>query len=545
MTPTPTLRIALAQLNLTVGDLRGNLQRLLAAAEEAVALKADLLLAPELALTGYPAEDLLLRRDFIIACQQTLGELVTQLPAGLTAIIGLPLPIASGGIANGAVVIRNGAIIDSYHKQQLPNYGVFDELRWFTAGSAPCVTRVNGHNIGIALCEDSWQSAPIAAARHAGAGLILVLNASPYHLGKQRERQREIAARVAESGLAIAYLNLVGGQDDLLFDGQSFVMNPDGAIAAALPPFVEEIAVIEFERHDERLIARSQPLPASPTADGELYQALVLALRDYVEKNRFPRVIIGLSGGIDSALTLAVAVDALGADRVEAVTMPSRYTATISVEDALAEAAALGVPCATISIEPIFQQYLHTLSDRFNGLAPDITEENLQARCRGTLLMAIANKCGGMVITTGNKSEIATGYATLYGDMAGGFDLLKDLLKGQVYRLARYRNQIAPVIPERVITRAPSAELAPDQKDSDSLPPYDLLDTIIQRYIEEDESASSLIASGLPADVVRRVIELIERNEYKRRQGPLGVKLSRRAFGRDRRYPVTHRYRSN
>jgi NAD+ synthase (glutamine-hydrolysing) len=532
------LRIALAQINPLVGDINGNAARIIAAAERARdELRADAVLFPELALTGYPPEDLLLRPGLHVRVLRALED-VKRRVSGITLVLGLPQQ-AAGGLFNAAAVLRDGQLQASYHKQHLPNYSVFDEKRYFATGTEPCVADVNGVPVGITICEDVWHPGPVAQAVAAGARLILNLNASPFHINKGREREEVVRQRIAESGVPLVYVNQVGGQDELVFDGESFVMDEMGEVVLRAPAWQEGLWLAELEVTDEAV----RPLPgaiAAPQAlEASAYGALVCGVRDYIEKNGFRGVVLGLSGGIDSALTLAVAVDAIGAERVEAVMMPSRYTADMSVEDAAAEARLLGVNYSVITIEPLFNAFLDSLREEFAGTAPDTTEENLQARCRGVLLMAISNKKGKIVLTTGNKSEMAVGYATLYGDMAGGFDVLKDVPKTLVFRLAEYRNRISPVIPQRVIDRPPSAELAPDQKDTDSLPPYEILDSILERYVELDQCLEDIVASGYDEAVVRRVIRLVDRNEYKRRQAAPGVRITRRAFGRDRRYPIT------
>lgn len=539
-----SLSIALAQLNLVVGDIEGNVDRVVdAAARARDDLAADVIVFPELTLTGYPPEDLLLREDFLRDAERGVARVCERI-GGITCLVGHPEQ-RQGRLYNAASAIRDGKILATYYKCALPNYGVFDEKRYFTAGEQPVVFAVNGFRLGISICEDIWEFQPAADSAAAGAELLLNLNASPFHLHKSRERETVVVGDVARRlGLPVVYTNLVGGQDELVFDGASFVVNDRGHVVHRVGSFVESVSALVFSRgDDQRLVAESASVEAPPGDEAAVYQALTTGVRDYVEKNGFPGVVIGLSGGIDSALTLAVAVDALGAERVEAVTMPSRYTRSISVADAREQCRVLGVPCHEIEIEPVFGAFLGQLAPLFEGLAVDATEENIQARCRGTLLMAISNKTGKMVLTTGNKSEMAVGYATLYGDMAGGFAVIKDVPKTWVYRLARYRNELSPAIPARVIERPPSAELAPDQLDEDSLPPYDVLDPIIEAYVEEDLSPARIAERGYPAADVERVVRMIHRNEYKRRQAPPGVRISRRAFGRDRRYPITSGYR--
>ncbi len=536
-----TLRVALAQLNLLVGDVDGNAERVIVAALRARdELHADAVLFPELSLTGYPPEDLLLRPGLQLRVLRAL-EQVKQRVGGITVVVGLPYQ-AAGGSYNAAAVLRDGALLGVYHKQHLPNYSVFDEKRYFAAGGEACVVPIGGIPVGITICEDVWHPGPVAQAAAAGARLIFNLNASPYHINKGLEREEVLRKRVAESGLPVAYVNLVGGQDELVFDGGSFVMDAMGEVTQRAPAFEESLTLAEFDLSDGVVHPRTAARAPTLALEASVYRALVLGVRDYVEKNGFRGVVIGLSGGIDSALTLAVAVDAIGAERVEAVMMPSRYTADISRDDAAIEAQALGVPYSVISIEPLFAAFLDSLKEEFAGTGSDTTEENIQARCRGVLLMAISNKKGKMVLTTGNKSEMAVGYATLYGDMAGGFDVLKDVPKTLVFRLAEYRNTLGSVIPQRVIDRPPSAELAPDQKDSDSLPPYPVLDAILERYVERDQCLEEIVAAGYDEQTVRRVLRMVDRNEYKRRQAAPGVRITRRAFGRDRRYPITSGY---
>ena len=533
-----TLRIAIAQLDFLVGDVAGNARRVLESAREARdRLGANAVVFPELTLSGYPPEDLILRRDFLAAVETALDRLAREID-GITAIVGFP-EATDAGVYNSAAVIRDGTIQHSYRKQRLPNYGVFDEKRYFRPGESPCVFELGGVPVGLTICEDIWQPGPVEQAAAAGARLILNLNASPYQAGKVRDREAVVRERVGAAGIPLLYANLVGGQDELVFDGASFVMDRHGVIAARLPEFEECLYALDFDFGDEVAPQAATLAPHLPD-DASVYRALVTGIRDYVLKNRFKGAVLGLSGGIDSALTLALAADALGPEQVEAVLMPSRYTADMSNEDAILEAEALGCRYHTIPIEPAFSTFLDMLAPSFAGLPPDTTEENIQARCRGILLMAFSNKTGKILLTTGNKSEMSVGYATLYGDMAGGFAPLKDVPKMLVYRLCEYRNSLAPVIPERVIDRPPSAELRPDQKDEDSLPPYPVLDAILERYVERDESVADIIAAGYPEHDVIRVARMVDRNEYKRRQAPPGVKISRRAFGRDRRYPMTN-----
>lgn len=542
------LRIVMAQLNMLLGDIDGNVQQIINAANQARdELNADAIIFPELTLTGYPPEDLLLRPGFTMAALRGL-ERVKQSISGINVVIGYPIQ-ESGGLYNAAALIRDGKIIASYHKQHLPNYSVFDEKRYFVAGQADaCVVEIKGIPVAITICEDIWLPSPMLQAADAGAKLMLNLNASPFHINKQEDREAVLYERATEAEMPIIYVNLVGGQDELVFDGGSMVVNGQGEITQRAISFETGLFITDFTVHDDNSVTPIESdIAAVPDEDASAYQALVLGVRDYVTKNGFEGVVLGLSGGIDSALTLAVAVDALGADRVESVSMPSRYTADMSVDDALEEAKALGVTCKVIPIETTFNAFLESLADEFADTEKtpgDVTEQNLQARCRGVLLMAIANKKHRIVLTTGNKSEMAVGYATLYGDMAGGFDVLKDVPKLLVYRLSKYRNSISPVIPERVITRPPTAELAPDQKDEDSLPAYEILDPILALYVEQDKTLEEIVAEGFEQETVARVISMVDRNEYKRRQAAPGVRITQKAFGRDRRYPITSHYRS-
>jgi len=536
------LRLAIAQANLRVGDVAGNTDRVIALAAEAhQSLQAQAIVFPELALTSYPPEDLLLRPALIEQVEEGLRRIALTV-RGIDVIVGHPF-YEHGQLFNAASVVRDGRIIAAYRKQLLPNYSVFDEKRYFSPGADPCVVDLDGVPVALTICEDVWQPEPVQRAVDAGARLLISLNASPYHMDKGREREELLQARVREAGVPVMYVNLVGGQDELVFDGASFVMDARGRVTQRCPAFQECLAVADFEIDGGRVTPHPKTLPPAVSIEQEIYQALVLGVRDYVDKNGFPGVAIGLSGGVDSALTLCIAADALGADRIEALMMPSRYTSTMSLEDAAAQARALGVAYHVISIEPMFEAFMTQLKDEFRGRARDVTEENIQARVRGTLLMAVSNKTGKMVLTTGNKSEMAVGYATLYGDMAGGYGAIKDVFKTMVYRLADYRNSLGAVIPERVLTRAPSAELAPDQKDTDSLPPYDVLDAILERYVERDEPPGAIVEAGFDPATVLRVAQMVDRNEYKRRQAAPGVRITRRAFGRDRRYPITSRYR--
>jgi NAD+ synthase (glutamine-hydrolysing) len=538
-----SFKIALAQLNLLVGDVHGNATRVITATRRARAeFGADLVLFPELSLSGYPPEDLLFHRGFRRQIEMGM-ERVRQETQDASVVIGFP-EYTRAGIYNSAALITGGATAAIHRKAELPNYKVFDEKRYFQPGAQPTVVDREGFRVGMLVCEDIWEPESTQLARSAGAELLVVINASPYELHKQREREDIARIRARDVGLPLAYVNMMGGQDELVFEGNSFVMDADGRVVMRAPAYEEGIYPVEFVRQGRGKVV-PQPGPVAPELSDEasVYGALVLGVRDYVNKHGFPGVVMGLSGGVDSALTLAIAVDALGADRVHAVMMPSRYTSDMSLKDAEEQARMLGVKYSMLSIENMFESTLATLKDEFAGRAPDATEENIQSRCRMLLLMGISNKTGKMLLTTGNKSEMAVGYATLYGDMAGGFAPIKDCNKMLVYRLVAYRNSLGRVIPQRVIDRPPSAELRPDQKDSDSLPPYDVLDAILEAFIEEDLSVDELEARGFDRATVGRVLDLVKRNEYKRRQAPPGVRVSRRAFGRDWRYPITNGYR--
>ena len=551
-----TLSICTAQLNFVVGDMPGNAQKIIAAAREAYAQGARLLLTPELAICGYAAEDLFLRPAFIAACDDAVKTVARETAGlkGLAIVLGHPQAMAPGAQAfsvcfNAASVVRDGKIEQTYAKRELPNYQVFDERRYFVPGSKPCVFEVEGVKVGVLVCEDAWFATPARDTAAAGAQLLAVINASPFHLGKGTEREATMRARVVETGLPLVYAHLVGGQDEVVFEGRSFALAADGSVAARAPAFVEKLvyALVEPAQGAIKITAEVAP---ERTLEADLWDALVLGVRDYVGKNGFPGALLGLSGGIDSALVLAIAVDALGADRVRTVMMPSPYTADISWIDARDMATRMGVRYDEISIKPQFEAFKAALATEFAGLPEDTTEENLQARIRGTLLMALSNKFGAIVLTTGNKSEMSTGYCTLYGDMAGGFAVIKDVAKTRVFDLARWRNANDPYgtganpIPERIITRPPSAELRPDQKDQDSLPPYEVLDAIVARYMENDEPIESIIASGFARADVERVTRLIKLNEYKRRQAPVGIRVTRRSFGKDWRYPITSKFRA-
>lgn len=533
------LNVVMAQVNLKVGDIHGNVERIITAARQARdELQGDLIVFPELSLCGYPPEDLLLRSSMQRRIEQGLQRIRQEI-AGIHVLVGFPW-LEEGRRYNACAVYRDGAELAFYRKQQLPNYRVFDEKRYFEPGDSAAVFDYQGVPIGVTICEDIWFAEPMARARAAGARLMLNLNASPFHSGKQPEREAVVGERAREGGMPVVYVNQVGGQDELVFDGHSFVVDAQGQVSQRAPAFVEGLYPVIID-------AALQPQPAelAPVAslEASVYDALVLGVRDYVCKNGFKGVVLGLSGGIDSALVLAVAVDALGAEQVEAVMMPYHYTAQISLDDAEAEARTLGVRYSVLPIAPMVEAFQATLASEFAGLGRDTTEENLQARCRGTLLMAISNKKGYLVLTTGNKSEMAVGYATLYGDMAGGFDVLKDVPKTLVFRLCEYRNRAGEVIPQRVIDRPPSAELSPDQKDEDSLPPYPVLDEILRLYVEQDLSAVDIVAAGFDEETVRRVLRLVDLNEYKRRQAAVGARVTQRGFGRDRRYPITSGWR--
>jgi len=571
-----SLRVALAQINPTVGDLEGNTAKIIDYIDRAREAGAAVVAFPELALTGYPPEDLLLKPQFIQENLDLLRE-IAEHTSGITAVVGFV--DADDDIYNAAAILHDGAIVHAYHKVFLPNYGVFDEERYFRQGREQPVFLIGGVKVGVSICEDIWYpTGPAAIQSQSGAQLLININSSPYDMGKRAKRERMVATRAVDNEVIVCYVNTVGGQDELVFDGASFIFDQTGRALGRARQFEEELLVADLDvesvfrsrLHDPRrrreptfhvqadvatpLIVLSEkpqcgscsPLtPAEPeTLEGpaEVYSALVLGTRDYVQKNRFQKVIIGLSGGIDSALTAVIAVDALGAENVMGVSMPSRYSSPGSKDDAADLAERLGVRLLTIPIEPAFQAYLKMLEEPFKGTEPGIAEENLQSRTRGNILMALSNKFGYLVLTTGNKSEMATGYATLYGDMAGGFALLKDVPKLLVYQLSEHRNTISPVIPESVIVKEPSAELRPDQRDVDSLPPYSVLDPIIEAYVEEDRSSEAIVAQGYPEETVRRVAKLVDRSEYKRRQAPPGIKVTPRAFGRDRRLPITNRY---
>ena len=536
------LRIALAQLNTLVGAVAANTEHVLAAAHRARdELRADLLVCPELTISGYPPEDLLFHRGFRHQIDAAVARLRTQL-SGIGVLVGYP-EYSGEQIFNSSAYIEGGAIQANHRKASLPNYRVFDEKRYFAAGAQPTVVAIRGFRVGLLICEDIWEPEPAQLARSDGAELMIIINASPFETGKLRARESILRERLRDVGLPAVYVNLVGGQDELVFDGNSFVMNAGGDVVMRMAAYRESVECIEFERRGASVVPIAAAIAAPLDDTASVYQALVLGVHDYVGKHGFPGVVMGLSGGIDSALTLAIAVDALGAQRVHAVMMPTRYTAGMSCEDAEEQAKLLGVKYSVIPIEPMFETTLAALQDEFAGRPVDIAEENIQSRCRMLVLMGISNKTGRMLLTTGNKSEMAVGYATLYGDMAGGFAPIKDCSKMLVYRLCDYRNALGRVIPQRVIDRPPSAELRHEQKDSDSLPPYDALDAILEAFVEEDLSVDEICARGYDRATVARVLDLVKRAEYKRRQAPPGVRVSRRAFGRDWRYPITNGYR--
>ena len=556
-----TLQLCIAQLNFVVGDMAGNARKIIDAAQHAYAQGARVLVTPELAICGYAAEDLLLRPAFIDACDDALKTVARELAGlkGMHVVLGHP---EGGGIQsksvaitkrfNRATVLCEGRVLASYAKQELPNYQVFDERRYFTPGREACVFEVDGVKLGLLICEDAWFEEPAQKSRAAGAQVLLVLNASPFHVGKGLEREVQMARRVTTCQLPLVYAHLVGGQDEVIFEGRSFAMNAQAEVVARAPAFKECLQFVDVLSTKGSAVVQLTGREVVPESSWEedLWHALVLGIRDYLGKNGFPGAILGLSGGIDSALVLALAVDAIGADKIHAVMMPSPYTADISWIDARDMAKRLNVQYDEISIAPLFEGFKTALAAQFKGLAEDTTEENIQARVRGTLLMAMSNKTGAIVLTTGNKSEMATGYCTLYGDMAGGFAVIKDVVKTQVFRLAEWRNQNDPYgsgscpIPERIITRPPSAELRADQKDQDSLPPYEVLDAIVQRYMENDEGINALEADGFERADVEKVTRLIKLNEYKRRQSPVGIRVTHRSFGKDWRYPITNRFRA-
>ena len=553
-----TLELSVAQLNFTVGDMVGNARKIIDAARTAYARGVRLLLTPELSICGYAAEDLFLRASFIAACDQAMDVVRHALAdlKGMHVVVGHPSghdertrSVAVSLRFNMASVMCEGKVVASYAKRELPNYQVFDERRYFKPGSVPCVFEVQGIKVGLLICEDAWFEQPAQEAKAAGAQVLAVINASPFHMGKAQEREDKMRERCVATNLPLVYAHLVGGQDEVVFEGRSFALQASGDMAGRAKGFAEDELQITLQSEGAQLLLQSSIAPL-PTALAEVWDALVLGVRDYLGKNRFPGALIGLSGGIDSALVLAIAVDALGPENVRCVMMPSPYTADISLVDARDMAQRMGVRYDEKSIVPMFDAFLQTLQADFLGMSLDATEENIQARIRGTLLMALSNKHGAMVLTTGNKSEMATGYCTLYGDMAGGFAVIKDVAKTLVYQLATWRNQHDPYgrgaspIPERIITRPPSAELRPEQTDQDSLPPYEVLDAILSRYMEQDQSAQEIVAAGFALADVEKVTRLIRLNEYKRRQAPIGIRISHRGFGKDWRYPITSHFRS-
>jgi len=537
---TEALQLCLVQERFLVGDIKANSRKIINQSLLAKQAGADIVVFPELALSGYPPEDLLMRQGFIHQIEVAIKEIAKN-TADWLVVFGAPR-LHQHELFNAAVVCTKGEVIAEYHKFSLPNYAVFDEKRYFQPGHKSLVIECKQHRIGIVICEDAWFDEPIQQSHDAGAEAIVILNASPYHRNKHQQRLDMLRNRQKHTPLPLFYLNLVGGQDELVFDGDSLVMDARSELVGRGPEF--DAALLHYQLHaDKRVTAVNTPLCQTENEYSSIYKALVIAVRDYVTGNGFDGVVIGLSGGVDSALTLAIAVDALGGDQVHAIMMPSRYTAQISLQDARAQAEIMEVDYKEISIEPAFQAFLETLKDEFANTEVDTTEENIQARCRGIILMALSNKLRRMVLTTGNKSEMAVGYSTLYGDMAGGFAPLKDVEKQLVYALCDYRNSVAPVIPQRVLDRPPSAELRPDQEDQDSLPDYAILDAILRMSVEEDRPRQEIIDAGYEQETVDRVLQMVQLNEYKRRQAPPGVRITQRAFGRDRRYPITSGYR--
>ena len=532
------LSIAMAQFNPIVGDIGGNTLKIIEIVLAAQAKGTDIVVFPELSLIGYPPEDLLLRSSIKTRIERALAQIQDQNFSSLV-VLGYPKSVGSK-LFNMAGIIQGRELVYEYAKQCLPNYQVFDEYRYFTPGSAVGTFPYKGVNIGISICEDIWDGGPLSALKESGAELMLNLNGSPFHASKQQMRESLVCLRARELAMPIVYVNQVGGQDELVFDGGSMAVDSLGNIVQRAPLFEQSLLHVEYDKQKNNVVGQALQRCNEKDRLTNIYKALVLGVKDYVTKNGFKGVVLGLSGGIDSALTLAVAVDALGAERVQAVMMPFKYTSQMSLDDAEDEAKSLGVKYSVLGIEPMYTAFMHSLAPVFEGRARDTTEENIQARTRGVMLMAISNKFGYLVLTTGNKSEMAVGYATLYGDMAGGLDVLKDVPKVTVFALARYRNSLSHVIPERVITRPPSAELAPDQKDEDSLPPYEILDQILELYIEQDHSAEEIISRGFNECEVKKILRLVDINEYKRRQAPVGIRISERAFGRDRRYPITN-----
>jgi NAD+ synthase (glutamine-hydrolysing) len=535
-------KFVMAQLDFLVGDIEGNARKIICYTHLAKEMDPDLVIFPELALTGYPPEDLLFREGLYERIHSALNA-IAQASFDIDILVGYPIK-KEGTVYNGASLLSKGNVVTTYYKTCLPNYSVFDEVRYFKPGDSPLVLNYKGLPLGIMICEDLWHDQPLKLSVAAGAKLVISINASPFDVNKHEARVSLLQKKASNHHIPIIYVNCVGGQDELVFDGGSLVLNEKGTICQKGPFYQEKLIPIEFSYYPEqgKIDIVQSEIPPKLSKEELIYGALVLGVRDYIEKNHFPGAILGLSGGIDSALTLAIAVDAIGADRIEAVLMPSRYTSQISIDDAKEEAELLGVSTSFISIEQVFDAFLKTLKDEFASYPPNITEENLQARCRGTLLMAISNKKGSIVLATGNKSEISVGYCTLYGDMVGGFSVLKDIPKTLVYRLAYYRNQISKVIPDRVIAREPSAELTFNQKDQDSLPPYSTLDKILELYIEKDKSYKQIVDLGFDPEIVKQVVLMVDKSEYKRRQGAPGVRISLRAFGKDRRYPITSGY---
>ncbi len=536
------VKVALAQINLTVGDIAGNTEKIISySAQARDDLDADLVIFPELSICGYPPEDLLFHASLRCLVENAMTQ-ISESISGIAVLIGFP-EYSQGKIYNACEVIHDGKILAHYRKQSLPNYSVFDEERYFTRGNSASIFTLNGIRIGLNICEDVWNFGPMDSASSAGAECIIAINGSPFEKGSQAMRETQVKKRVMDVQLPIIYVNMVGGQDELVFDGGSFAMLADGEMAFRAPAFEEGLHAVDLQASASGVVLQAGISADLLDADASAYKALVTGTRDYITKHGFPGIILGLSGGIDSALVASIAYDAIGPDRVRAVMMPFRYTSNMSQEDAALQAAMLGIRYDVISIEPMYEATIAQLDLVLGEREPNVTEENIQARCRGLLLMAISNKTGRMLLTTGNKSEMAVGYATLYGDMAGGFAPIKDCTKTLVYRLARYRNSLGAAIPERVIAREPSAELRPDQKDSDSLPDYDVLDSILEAFIEEDLSVAEIAERGFERDTVVRILEMVKRNEYKRRQAPPGVRISGRAFGRDWRYPITSGYK--
>ena len=539
---TDAVKAALAQIDLVVGDVAGNTAKIIDHAQRARdAEGADIVIFPELSICGYPPEDLLFHAGLRLDVEAAVAEIRDQV-FGIAILLGFP-EYDDDHIYNACTVLQDGKILAHYRKRLLPNYAVFDEERYFTAGKDSAVFSLNGIRIGLSICEDVWSPGPIGASRAAGAECVLVINGSPFEVRTQEAREGVVRSRVAETGIPVVYVNHVGGQDELVFDGGSFVMDAEGEVTYRAQSFEESMHTVVLEGTARGVRPRQGPIAKTEDRVATVYRALVMGTHDYVGNHGFPGVIIGLSGGIDSALVAAIACDAIGADRVRAVQMPFRYTSTMSQEDSAAQAATFGIQYDVIPIEPMYEAAIGQLQPVLGDTERDATEENIQARCRGLLLMAISNKTGRMLLTTGNKSEMAVGYATLYGDMAGGFAPIKDCSKSLVFELARYRNTLGDAIPERVISRPPSAELRPDQKDTDSLPDYDILDPILAAFIEDDLSVAEITERGFDRDVVIRVLEMVKRNEYKRRQAPPGVRISKRAFGRDWRYPITSGYK--